>query len=229
MIKLVGVLIVIIGFMLKLDTIAVVTVAGVVTGFVGGLSFNEILTTLGEAFVKNRNMLVFLASLPVIGLLEDNGLRERSAALIGNIKNATTGKLLSVYMVIRAFAAAFSLRLGGHVQFIRPLINPMAEGAAENKYGELTEEDREDIKGLSAAVENYGNFYAQNVFIAASGVLLMVGTLNELGYDTTPLEVSKGSIPIAFVATIFAIIQFLMFDKKLDKRFEARKMEKSKN
>ena len=68
-----------------------------------------------------------------------------------------------------------------------------------------------------------------NVFIAASGVLLMVSTLNELGYHTTPLEVSKGSIPIAFVATIFAIIQFLMFDKKLDKRFEARKMEKSKN
>ncbi|MCF6464783.1 DUF969 domain-containing protein [Clostridium sp. Cult2] len=229
MIKLIGVLIVVIGFMLKLDTIAVVTVAGVVTGFVGGLSFNEILTTLGEAFVKNRNMLVFLASLPVIGLLEDNGLRERSASLIGNIKNATTGKLLSVYMVIRAFAAAFSLRLGGHVQFIRPLINPMAEGAAENKYGELTEKDREDIKGLSAAVENYGNFYAQNVFIASSGVLLMVGTLNELGYETTALEVSKGAIPIAFVATIFAIIQFLMFDKKLDKRFEARKMEKTKN
>ncbi|WP_336513000.1 DUF969 domain-containing protein [Clostridium sp. Cult2] len=227
--KLIGVLIVVIGFMLKLDTIAVVTVAGVVTGFVGGLSFNEILTTLGEAFVKNRNMLVFLASLPVIGLLEDNGLRERSASLIGNIKNATTGKLLSVYMVIRAFAAAFSLRLGGHVQFIRPLINPMAEGAAENKYGELTEKDREDIKGLSAAVENYGNFYAQNVFIASSGVLLMVGTLNELGYETTALEVSKGAIPIAFVATIFAIIQFLMFDKKLDKRFEARKMEKTKN
>ena len=44
MLKLIGILIVVIGFVLKLDTIAVVVVAGIVTGLVGGLSFNEILT-----------------------------------------------------------------------------------------------------------------------------------------------------------------------------------------
>jgi Predicted membrane protein len=54
MIKLLGVLIIVVGFALKLDTIAVVLTAGVVTGIVGGLSFNEILTILGEAFVKKQ-------------------------------------------------------------------------------------------------------------------------------------------------------------------------------
>ncbi len=58
MIKLFGVLIIVVGFALKLDTISVVLTAGVVTGIVGGLNFNEILTILGEAFVKNRYMTV---------------------------------------------------------------------------------------------------------------------------------------------------------------------------
>ncbi len=44
-----------------------------------------------------------------------------------------------------------SLRLGGHPQFVRPLINPMAQGAAISKYGEIDEEDEEKIKAQAAA------------------------------------------------------------------------------
>lgn len=222
MIKLIGILIVIVGFVLKLDTIAVVVVAGVATGLVGGLSVNEILTILGESFVANRAMSVFLISLPVIGMLENSGLRERAATLIGNVKAATTGKILSIYMVIRTIAAALSLRLGGHVQFIRPLINPMAVGALEAKYGELAEEDEEEVKGLAAAVENYGNFYGQNVFIASGGVLLIAGTIQELGYEVTPLDVSKGAIPIAIIAVIISAIQFFRFDRKMKKKYKSK-------
>ncbi len=214
MIKLLGIVIIVIGFILKLDTIAVVLTAGVVTGLVGGLSFGEILNILGEAFVTNRYMTVFFVTLPVIGLLERYGLKQRAAELIGNLKAATAGKILSIYMVIRTIAAALSLRIGGHVEFIRPLIYPMAEGAARNKYGDIPEEAVEDIKGMSAAVENYGNFYGQNVFIAAGGVLLIVGTLNELGVQVTEKEVANASIPIAIIAVLLAIIQFRIYDKK---------------
>ena len=49
MFSLVGILIIVIGFMLKIDTLAIVVIAGIVTGFVGGLDFNEILTILGQA------------------------------------------------------------------------------------------------------------------------------------------------------------------------------------
>lgn len=120
-------------------------------------------------------------------------------------------------MVLRTIAAALSLRIGGHVEFIRPLIYPMAEGAAKNKYGELSEEETEDIKGLSASVENYANFYGQNVFIAAGGVLLIVGTLNELGVEVSEKDVSKAAIPIAIIGIILAFIQFRIFDRKLEK------------
>ncbi len=217
MIKLLGIVIIVIGFILKLDTIAVVIAAGVVTGLVGGLNFGEILDILGEAFVTNRYMTVFFVTLPAIGLLERYGLKERAAELIGKLKAATAGKILSIYMVIRTIAAALSLRIGGHVEFIRPLIYPMAEGAARNKYGDIPEEAVEDIKGMSAAVENYGNFYGQNVFIAAGGVLLIVGTLNELGFQVTEKEVSNASIPIAIIAVLLAIVQFRIHDKKLEK------------
>ena len=48
----------------------------------------------------------------------------------------------------------------------------MSEAAAEiDKEKPLTEKEDEDIKGLSAAVENYGNFFAQNCFPASSGVV----------------------------------------------------------
>ncbi|WP_207289700.1 DUF969 domain-containing protein [Senegalia massiliensis] len=213
--KLIGILIIVIGFILKLDTIAVVLVAGIVTGLVGGLGFTEILSTLGEAFINTRYMTIFLLTLPVIGILERNGLRERAAYLIKKLSSMTAGKVLMIYVFIREVAAALSLRLGGHVQFIRPLILPMAQGAAENKYGQLSEEQLEQLKGYSASAENYGNFYGQNVFIASGGVLLVVGTLDELGITVTPLAVSKAAIPVAIVAFLVAVVQYYLLDKKL--------------
>ncbi|MGC9523794.1 MAG: DUF969 domain-containing protein [Anaerolineae bacterium] len=222
MIKLIGVLIILVGFVLRLDTIAVVLVAGIVTGLVGGLGVGETLSTLGRAFITNRYMSLFLVTLPVIGILERYGLREQAARLIRSIKAATSGRVMTIYMVVRELAAAFSLRLGGHVQFIRPLVYPMALGAAEMKYDELDEETIEEIKGRSAAAENYGNFFGQNVFIAAGGVLLIVGTLGELGIEVTPAQVSAASIPIAIFAFVYALIQYYFFDRKLDRRLEPR-------
>ena len=79
MIKLIGILIIVVGFIMKFDTIAVVVLAGIVTGLVSGMSFNDIVATLGKAFVENRYMSIFIISLPVIGILERYGLRERAA------------------------------------------------------------------------------------------------------------------------------------------------------
>ncbi|SCY96952.1 DUF969 domain-containing protein [Alkaliphilus peptidifermentans] len=219
MIKLIGILIIVIGFMLKLDTIAVVVVAGITTGLVAGMSFNEIMTILGGAFVTNRYMSIFIISLPVIGLLERYGLRERAAYLIGKIKSATMGRLTSLYLVIRTIAAMFGLRIGGHVQFIRPLILPMAEGSAINRYGKMDEKDIQTIKGLEGAVENYGNFFGQNFFVAAGGVLLIVGVMNEQGYNVEAIDVAKASLPIALIIMIIGTLQFLYYDKKFDKKY----------
>ena len=196
-IKLIGVLIIVIGFMLKLDTIAVVLVAGLATGLVAGMGFVEILEVLGGAFVSTRYMTLLLLTLALVGILERNGLRERAEMCISKLKGATCGKVLSIYVVIRTIAAILSLRIGGHVQFIRPLVYPMAKGAAE-KEGKLSVELDEELKGHVNAVENYGNFYGQNGFIAGAGVLLIVGTLKELGISNIEAySVAKASLIMA--------------------------------
>ena len=220
--KLIGILIVIIGFALKLDTIAVVLLSGVVTGLIAKMSFFNILEVLGKSFVDTRYMTLFVLTLPVIGICERYGLKEKAIDLIKKAGSLTTGRLLSLYLLIREVAAALSLRLGGHPQFIRPLINPMAQGAAISKHGELDENDEDSIKGLAAAAENYGNFFGQNAFIASSGVLLIVGTLSKLGYETTQLDVAKASVPIAIITFIIATIQFLLMDRKLNKKYKSK-------
>lgn len=53
-IKLIGVLVVIVGLALKLDTLATVVVAGIITGLVSGMTPMEILTVLGNAFISQE-------------------------------------------------------------------------------------------------------------------------------------------------------------------------------
>lgn len=144
--KLIGVLVVVLGFAFKKDTIATVVVAGVVTGLVAGMTPLEILEVLGNSFITQRTATLFVLTLPVIGISERYGLKDKAVDFIGSIKGATTGKVLSIYQTIRAAAAAFSVRLGGHPQFIRPLVNPMAQAAAIAKYGEVDEKTEDEIK-----------------------------------------------------------------------------------
>ena len=211
--KLIGVLVVIVGLALKLDTLATVVVAGIITGFVAGMSPLDILTVLGNAFISQRISTLFVLALPAIGICERYGLKDKAVDLIKKIANATTGRILSLYLAIRVFAAATSLRIGGHIQFIRPLIHPMSRGA-------------DDIKGLCAGVENFGNFFGQNCFLGASGTLLIVSTLTEQGVNVmkdgkpVPVDVlgiAMWSIPIAIVSVILGIIYFVIYDRKLKK------------
>ena len=213
---LIGIVIIVVGFTLKLDVLAVVLTAGIATGIAAKIDFLEILGIIGKAFVDNRLMSVFLVSLPVIAVLERYGLRERSAALIEKLKNATAGRILGLYMVIRSIASALSIRIGGHVQFIRPLIYPMAEAAAKShKEQELTEKETEELKSLSAAIENYGNFFAQNIFIGASGLLLIQTTLQENGYNVSLKQLALFSIPMGIITIILSFIQVYIYDKKI--------------
>ena len=232
--KLIGIVIVIIGFALKLDTLATVVVAGIVTGLVSGMSIMDILSTLGEAFLTNRYATLFILTLPVIGLCERMGLKDKAIDLIKGMKGATTGRLLSVWQAIRTVASAFSLRIGGHPQFIRPLINPMAQAAAIAQYGELDEKTEDEIKGMAAGTENYGNFFAQNCFMGSAGTLLIVSTLNELfkshgvAQEVTANQIALGSIPIAVISVIVGVVYALYFDMKLKKRYanKDQKVEK---
>ncbi|NLD82695.1 MAG: DUF969 domain-containing protein [Clostridiales bacterium] len=215
--KLIGVLIVVIGFAIKFDTIATVVIAGIATGLVANMSFMEILETLGASFISNRTATLFVLTLPCIGICERYGLKEKAIDFIRGIKNTTTGRVILIYQAIRTLGAAFSVRLGGHPQFVRPVVVPMAEGAAVAKYGEIDDNVSDTIRGASAAAENYGNFYAQNCFMGASGTLLIVSTLVAQGYDVTALQIATWSIPIAVISVLVGAWRDLTLDGKLAK------------
>lgn len=217
MIKLVGILLILVGFTLKLDTIAVVLIAGLVTGLASSMDITEVLNILGSSFVENRYVTLLLLTLPTIGILERNGLRERAGKCIRALKGATTGKVLSLYLVIRAILAAMSISLGGHVQIIRPIIYPMAKGASE-KDKKLDKKLDEELKGLANSMENFGNFYGQNIFIASPGVLLILGTMEGAGVAVDAYDIAKASIPMAIIVIILISLRNIIFDKKIAKQ-----------
>ena len=64
------------------------------------------------------------------------------------------------------------------------------------------------IKGMTAASENFGNFFAQNVFPAAAGLLLIQGVLEELGHPVELVALAKAAIPVAVISAIYGLIYF---------------------
>ena len=211
---LIGVVIIVVGFLLKLDVIAVVIVAAIATALVSGLSFPEILDQIGKAWVDNRAVSLFLLTLPMIALSERYGLKEQAIILINKLQKLTPGRFLTIYTVIRQLTGIFGIRISGMVQFVRPIVHPMASAAAR-RQGAVTPEKEERIKAESALSENIGNFFGQNGFVAASGVLLIVGTLDGLGYSVGPEQVALASLPMIVIAAIAAAIHFLLLDRKL--------------
>ncbi|MEG0712431.1 MAG: DUF969 domain-containing protein, partial [Niameybacter sp.] len=196
---------------------------GIVTGLVADMGILDILGTIGDTFIKQRHMALYLLILPIIGISERYGLKQRAIELIKSIKNMSTGKILSLYLLIREIAIAMGLRLGGHAEFVRPLIEPMANGAAVSQYKELDEEIEEKIKAASAAADNYGNFFAQNIFMANSGVLLIAGTLEELGYTSDTLQIAQIAIPVAIITLVLGVIQNMHLDRSIRKLIEKKR------
>ncbi|MDO5725604.1 MAG: DUF969 domain-containing protein [Tissierellia bacterium] len=217
--KLIGLLVLIVGFALKLDAILIIFAAMIATAIAGGLGITEFFTILGKSFVSNRAMMIFVIIMFVTGTMERNGLRESAAKLIGRSKKATPGKVIMSYGIFRAIFGAFNASFGGVAGFVRPIILPMAEGAVLSKHGEVDENYSEEIKGMSAAMENITWFFWQVLFVGGSGALLVQGTLKELGYSVELIDLAKVEIPVAIFALVVASVYFLLKDKRLEKTY----------
>lgn len=213
---LIGVAWVVAGFALRLNPALVVVTAGIVTGLVAGFGPVEVLALLGDAFTRNRFLALFLLTLPVVGLLERHGLKEHAQAFVARLRGATTGRLLIAYLALRQVTAALGLNsLGGHPQTVRPLVAPMAEGAAQARLGEIAHADRERIKAYSAATDNVGLFFGEDIFIAFGAVLLMQGVLAEHGIVAEPLAIALWGIPTAICAFAIHSVRLHRFDRSL--------------
>ena len=216
--SLIGIVIVVIGFVLRINPLLVVTVAGLATGVASGLGPLEVVAAFGKAFITSRYVAIVWLVLPVIGLLEHAGLKERARAVVSKLRAATTSRVLLVYFAIRQLTAALGLTsLGGHAQMIRPLIAPMAEGAAENQYGELPQATRNRIRANAAAVDNIALFFGEDIFIAIGSILLIRGFLDQSGIHVEPSQLAIWAIPTAICAFIIHCTRLMFLDRRLRK------------
>ena len=210
-----GIAIMVLGFMLRFNPLLVVIAAAAVTGLTAGLDLHSIVSAFGKAFNDTRYVSVVWIVLPVIGLLEAHGLQERARGLIASLRGATTGRLLTGYLLIRQVSSALGLTsVAGHAQTVRPLVAPMAEAAAEGQK-DLTEDEREQVKAMSAATDNVGLFFGEDIFIAIGSILLMVGFLEQQGIVLSPFELSVWAIPTAFAAFFIHGFRLWRLDRRL--------------
>lgn len=214
---LIGIPIVVVGFALKFNPLLVVTLAGLVTGWAVGMDYLALLQTFGEKFLNSRQLATFILILPVIGLLERYGLRERAQSWIASIKSATTSRILALYFVVREASAALGLlSLAGHAQTVRPLLAPMAEGAATNAYGPLPKPIRDRICAHAAACDNVAMFFGEDIFIAFGAVLLMDAFLKENGImGIEPLTIGLWAIPTAIAALIIHLFRLSQLEASI--------------
>ena len=213
---LVGIALVVAGFAMKLNPMLVVTASAIVTGLIAGMGPVEVISTFGKAFNDNRIIAIVWIVLPVIGLLERHGLQQRAAAVIRSMRDATTGRLLILYLVYRQITAAIGLHsTAGHPQTVRPLVAPMALAAAEKQHGELGEDDAEEVKAFAAATDNVGLFFGEDIFFAIGSIVLIQQTLATYGYNLAPLELALWAIPSAVCAFIIHSARLMLLDRKL--------------
>jgi uncharacterized membrane protein len=213
---LIGIAIVVAGFALRINALVVVTIAAVATGFAAHRPSVDVISAFGKAFIDSRSVPIVWLALPVIGLLESAGLKERARVVVARVHAATAGRLLLAYLGLRQITAALGLTsLGGHPQMVRPLIAPMAEAAAETKLGVLTVATRHRIRAYAAATDNIGLFFGEDIFIAIGSILLIRGFLEQNGVRVEPAALALWAIPTAICAFAIHGTRLLLLDRSL--------------
>lgn len=214
---LLGVAVIVLGFLLRLHPVLVVVAACFTTGFAAFMPVEALLASLGTAFVKTRNLpMIYLLPLAAIGLLERFGLREHAQAAVSRVRSATAGRLLIVYLAVRELSAALGLTaLGGHPNMVRPVVAPMAEAAAQLRTPALGEEQRHRIRAMAAATDNVGLFFGEDIFVAFGAIVLMQTVLRAEGIEVDPLHMAMWGIPTAICAFIIHAWRLNRLDRYL--------------
>ena len=216
---LLGVAVVVAGFALKQNPVLVVVLAGLVSGVLAGKSPGELLELLGTSFVDNRKLLLFTLTLPVIGVLERAGLRERARAWILGFARLTLSRLLIAYLGLRQLLCMVGLfDIAGHAQTVRPLLAPMSEATATRTLGPLDDDAREQVDALAAATDNVARFFGEDVFLAFGAVLLIQTFYDGQGIHLTPLSISLWALPTAIAAFVIHAVRIAIFQLRLERR-----------
>lgn len=213
-----GVAVVVAGFALRLNALLVVTLAALATALAAGMGPIEAVSAFGKAFADNRFIAIPWLILPVIGLLERGGIRERAQMLVAKLAGATPGRVLIGYLALRQASAALGLNaLGGHVQMVRPVVAPMAEAAgetgAEGDGAVLSTERRDHVRAHAAAADNVGLFFGEDLFVAVGSILLIISFMEQYGVTLVPLAIAKWALPTAIAAFLIHGLRLLLLDR----------------
>ncbi len=216
---LLGVAFVVMGFALRLNPALVVVAAGVISALLSGMSVPDLLALIGHTFVGNRALMLFVLTLPAIGLLERAGLRERARHLIGRLRQLTFARLLIAYLALRQILSMFGLtNVAGHPQTVRPLLAPMAEAAAEKIDPSLDELGHERVRAMAAATDNIGLFFGEDVFIALGAVLLIQGFFAQNNIDIDPKSIAIWAVPTAIAAFVIHSLRIVLMQRRLARK-----------
>jgi len=224
---LLGVAVVVAGFAMRINPVLVVVVAGITSGVASGMGTGDLLALLGTSFVSNRLLLLFTLTLPVIGLLERHGLRERAQQWILGFRRLSLARLLVSYLALRQMLSMVGLYdIAGHAQTVRPLLAPMSEQAAA-RDAPLNEVDRMRIRALAAATDNVGRFFGEDVFLAFAGVLLIQRFFDGQGIHLEPLAISLWALPTAIAAFVIHSLRVAWAQRALERARRAIASEAS--
>ena len=213
MLVLAGIAVIAAGFLLRFNPLLVVIASALVTGLAAGLDPLAVLATFGKAFNDTRYVTAIYIVLPVIGLLERHGLQARARSLVARLRGATAGRLLIGYLLFRQVTAALGLTsIAGPAQTVRPLVAPMAEAAADDAAAS------EQVRAMTAATDNVGLFFGEDIFIAIGSILLMKGVLEGYGIVLEPFQLSVWAIPTAIAAFLIHGARLLWLDRGLARR-----------
>ncbi len=216
---LIGIVVIVIGFALRFNPLLVVVGAALASGIAAGMDPLAVVATFGKAFNTNRYVSAPWIILPVIGMLERAGLRERARDLIAATAAATIGRILIAYLLLRQATSALGLTaIAGHAQTVRPLLAPMAEAAAERADPAITDAGRQKIRAMAAATDNVGMFFGEDIFLAVASILLIKGFLEANGIVVAPLQLSVWAIPTAVAAFVVHGARLWRMDRRLARR-----------
>ncbi len=221
---LLGVGLVVLGFARRWNPVPVVVAAGVLSGLAAGYGPGRVLELLGSSFVANRALLLYVLTLPAIGLLERAGLREQAQQWIARLRGLTLGRLLVGYLALRQLLSMLGLTsVAGQAQTVRPLLAPMAEAAAQREAAADSSDDLDpaasaaqtaDVRALAAATDNIGLFFGEDVFIALGAVLLIHAFYTQQGIELAPLHIALWALPTAIAAFVIHALRIHAYARR---------------
>src|SRR6202012_854300 len=89
------------------------------------------------------------------------------------------------------------------------------------RFGKLSGETRFKLRAWSAATDNVGLFFGEDIFVAFGAIVLMTTFLKEAGIVVEPLHVAVWGIPTAICAFLIHGFRLWLLDRRLNKELGA--------